>query len=164
MALILKQPNPDTIILRRNIASRLSSLIWFGAAVLLMFRFKMDDRIWLAVPCLLVGLHFLTYTLRINIRLPQRDILWQRRILFLFPNERPVPFSGIRSVRIGTRGKFFKIPRLYFFLVDGSHLSITHSYQLDRLEIQGRELAQIVGKPLVYEQAERERAEENNRE
>ena len=156
MALIFTQPNPDAIILRRSLASRLSSLIWFGAAALLLFTFKADDRIWLAVPCLLIGLHLLTYTVRINIRLPLRDILWQRRILFLFPDERPVPFSGIRSVRIGTRRKFLNISHLYFLLVDGSHLSITHSYQLDRVEIQGRELAQIVGKPLVYEQDERE--------
>lgn len=152
MALILKKPNPDTIILRRSLASRLSGLIWFGVAGLLMFEFRVDDRIWSAVPCLLMGLHLLTYTLRINIRLPLRDILWQRRILFLFPSERPVPFSGIRSVRIRTRGKFLKILHLYFFLVDGSHLSIAHAYQLNQIEGQGRELAQMVGKPLVYEQ------------
>lgn len=156
MALILKKTNPDTIILRRSLASRLSSLIWFAAAVLLMFRFKADDRIWIAVPCLLIGLHLLTYTLRINIRLPQRDMLWQRRILLLFPAERPVPFSGIRSVRIGPRGKFLKIWRLYFLLVDGSPLSISRFYHLNQVEAQGRELAQIVGKPLVYEQGDRE--------
>ena len=121
-----------------------------------MYEFKMDDRIWIAVPCLLMGLHVLTYARRITIRLPLRDILWQRRILFLFPNERPVPFSGVRSVRIRTRGKFLKILHLYFFLVDGSRLSITHAYQLNQIETQGRELAQIVGKPLVYEQEERE--------
>lgn len=124
-----------------------------------MFAFKTDDRIWIAVPCLLIGLHLLTYTVRINIRLPLRDILWQRRILFLFSDERPVPFSGIRSVRIGTPKKFLKILRLYFLLVDGSRLSITHSFQLDQAEAQGRELAQIVGKPLVYEQEERESGE-----
>lgn len=156
MALIFKQPNPDTIILKRSLATRLSSLIWFAAAVLLMSAFKTDDRIWLAVPCLLMGLHLLTYIVRITIRFPLHDILWQRRILFLFPNERLVPFSGIRSVRIGPRGKFLKILHLYLFLVDGSQLSITHSYQLNQVEIQGRELAQIVGKPLVYEQDERE--------
>ena len=156
MALTLKQPNPDTIILKRSLASRLSGLIWFGVAGLLMYEFKMDDRIWIAVPCLLMGLHVLTYARRITIRLPLRDILWQRRILFLFPNERPVPFSGVRSVRIRTRGKFLKILHLYFFLVDGSRLSITHAYQLNQIETQGRELAQIVGKPLVYEQEERE--------
>ena len=156
MPLILKKPNPDKIILRRSLASRLSSLVWFGVAGLLMFEFRMDDRIWFAVPCLLMGLHLLTYTLRINIRLPLRDILWQRRILFLFPAERPVPFSGIRSVRIRTRGKFLKILYLYFFLVDGSRLSIAHAYQLNQIESQGRELAEIVGKPLVYEEAERE--------
>ena len=121
-----------------------------------MYEFKMDNRIWIAVPCLLMGLHVLTYTRRITIRLPLRDILWQRRILFLFPNERPVPFSGVRSVRIRTRGKFLKILHLYFFLVDGSRLSITRAYQLNQIETQGRELAQIVGKPLVYEQEERE--------
>ena len=110
----------------------------------------------MAVPCLLIGLHLLTYTLRINIRLPQRDILWQRRILLLFLAERPVPFSGIRSVRIGTRGKFLKIWRLYFLLVDGSPLSISRFYYLNQVEAQGRELAQIVGKPLVYEQEDRE--------
>lgn len=164
MALIFKQPNPDTIILKRSLASRLSSLIWFVAAGLLMFTFKADNWIWLAIPCLLIGLHLLTYTLRINIRLPQRDILWQRRVLFLFPQERPVPFSGIRSVRIGTRGKFVTIWNLYFFLVDGSHLSVTHSYPLNPIEVQGTELARIVGKPLVYEQAEQEQNEENNRE
>ena len=156
MALILKRPNSDTIILRRSLASRLSSLIWFGVAGLLMFEFKMDDRIWIAVPCLLIGVHLLTYSLRINIRLPLRDILWQRRILFLFPNERPVPFSGIRSVRIVTHGKFLKILHLYFFLVDGSRLTITRAYQLNQIEAQGRRLAQIVGKPLVYEQETRE--------
>lgn len=156
MPLILKKPNPDKIILRRSLASRLSSLVWFGVAGLLMFEFRMDDRIWFAVPCLLMGLHLLTYTLRINIRLPLRDILWQRRILFLFPAERPVPFSGIRSVRIRTRGKFLKILHLYFFLVDGSRLSITYAYQLNQIESHGRKLAEIVGKPLVYEQAERE--------
>ena len=156
MALILKQPNPDTIFLKRSLASRLSSLIWFGVGGLLMFEFKMDDRIWIAVPCLLIGLHFLTYTLRINVRLPLRDILWQRRILFLFPDERPVPFSGIRSVRIVTHGKFLKILHLYFLLVDGSKLSITRAYQLNQVEAQGRELARIVGKPLVYEQETRE--------
>ena len=156
MALILKQPNPDTIILRRSLASRLSSLIWFGLAGLLMFEFKMDDRIWIAAPCLLFGLHFLTYTLRINVRLPLRDILWQRRVLFLFPDERPVPFSGIRSVRIRARGKFLKILHLYFLLVDGSRLSITRAYQINQIEEQGRQLAQTVGKPLVYEQEERE--------
>ncbi len=154
MALILKQPNPETIILRRSLASRLSSLIWFGVAGLLMFEFKLDDRIWIAVPFLLMGLHILTYTRRINIRLPLRDILWQRRILFLFPNERPVPFSGIRSVRITIRGKFLKILHLYLLLVDGSRLSITRAYQLNQIEEQGRELAQIVGKPLVYERDE----------
>ena len=154
MALILKQPNPDTIILRRSLASRLSSLIWFGVAGLLMFEFKSDDRIWIAVPFLLMGLHILTYTRRINIRLPLRDLLWQRRILFLFPDERPVPFSGIRSVRITIRGKFLKILHLYLLLVDGSRLSITRAYQLNQIEEQGRELAQIVGKPLVYEQNE----------
>ena len=121
-----------------------------------MYEFKMDDRIWIAVPCLLMGLHVLTYTRRITIRLPLRDILWQRRILFLFPDERPVPFSGVRSVRIRTRGKFLKILHLYFFLVDGSQLSITHAYQLNQIEAQARELAQIVGKPLVYEQEEHE--------
>ena len=121
-----------------------------------MYEFKMDDRIWIAVPCLLIGLHLLTYILRINIRLPLRDILWQRRILFLFPDERPVPFSGIRSVRIRTRGKFLKILHLYLFLVDGSQLSITHAYQLNQIEAQARELAQTVGKPLVYEQEEHE--------
>lgn len=156
MPLILKKPNPDTIILRRSLASRLSSLIWFGVAGLLMFEFKLDDRIGIAIPFLLMGLHILTYTRRINIRLPLRDILWQRRILFLFPAERPVPFSGIRSVRIRTRGKFLKILHLYFFLVDGSRLSVTHAYQLNQIESQGRELAKIVGKPLVYEEAERE--------
>ena len=156
MALILKQPNPDTIILRRSLASRLSSLIWFGMAGLLMFQFEVDDRIWIAVPCLLMGLHLLTYTLRINIRLPLRDILWKRRILFLFPDERPVPFSGIRSVRIRTRGKFLKVLHLYFFLVDGSRLSITRAYQLNQIEAHGREIAQIVGKPLVYEQEKHE--------
>ena len=156
MALILKRPSPDTIILRRSLVSRLSSLIWFGVAGLLMFEFKMDDRIWIAIPCLLIGLHFLTYTVRINIRLPLRYILWQRRILFLFSNERPVPFSGVRSVRIVTYGKFFKILHLYFLLVDGSQLSITRAYQLNQVEAQGRELAQIVGKPLVYEQETRE--------
>ena len=156
MALILKQPNPDTIILRRSLVSRLSSLIWFGVAGFLMFEFRVDDRIWSAVPCLLIGLHLLTYTLRINIRLPLRDILWRRRILFLFPSERPVPFSGIRSVRIRTRGKFLKILHLYFFLVDGSRLSISHAYQLNQIEAQGRDLAEIVGKPLVYEEEERE--------
>lgn len=155
MALIFKQPNPDAIILKRSLASRLSSLIWFVAAGLLMFTFKTDNWIWLAVPCLLVGVHLLTYTLRINIRLPQRDMLWQRRVLFLFPDERPVPFSGIRSVRIGIRGKFITIWRLYFFLVDGSRLSVTYSYPLNPVETQGRELARIVGKPLVYEQEER---------
>ena len=154
MALILKQPNPDTIILRRSLASRLSSLIWFGVAGLLMFEFKLDDRIWIAVPFLLMGLHILTYTRRINIRLPLRDLLWQRRILFLFPDERPVPFSGIRSVRITIHGKFLKILHLYLLLVDGSRLSITRAYQLNQIEKQGRELAQIVGKPLVYEQNE----------
>ena len=159
MALILKHPNPDTIILKRSLASRLSSLIWFAAALLLMSRFKEDDRIWLAVPCLLIGVHLLTYTVRINIRLPQRDILWRRRILLLFSHERPLPFSGIRSVRIGTRGKFFKIWHLYLFLVDTSRLSITRSCLLNRIEIQGSELAQIVGKPLVYEQEEREPSE-----
>jgi hypothetical protein len=159
MALIFKQPNPDTIIFKRSLTSRLSGLIWFAAAGLLMFTFKADDRIWLAVPCLFIGLHFLTYTLRINIRLPQRDILWQRRILFLFPDERLVPFSGIRSVRIRIRGKFLKIWHLYFFLVDGSQLSITRSYLPNQLEMQGSGLAQIVGKPLVYEQEERESEE-----
>jgi len=154
MALILKQPNPDTIILRRSLAARLSSLIWFGVASLFMFEFKLDDRIWIAVPFLLMGLHILTYTRRLNIRLPLRDILWQRRILFLFPDERPVPFSGIRSVRITIRGKFLKILHLYLLLVDGSRLSITRAYQLNQIEEQGRELAQIVGKPLVYEQNE----------
>ena len=154
MALILKQPNPETIILRRSLVSRLSSLIWFGVAGLLMFEFKLDDRIWIAVPFLLMGLHILTYTRRINIRLPLRDILWQRRILFLFPSERPVPFSGIRSVRITIRGKFLKILHLYLLLVDGSRLSITRAYQLNQIEEQGRKLAQIVGKPLVYEQNE----------
>ena len=152
MALILKKPNPDTIILRRSLASRLSSLIWFGIAGSLMFEFKMDDRIWIAVPCLLIGLHLLTYTVRIDIRIPLRDILWQRRILFLFPNARPIPFSGIRSVRIRARGKFLKILHLYFLLVDGSQLSITRAYQINQIEGQSRELAQIVGKPLVYEQ------------
>ena len=156
MALTLKQPNPDTIILRRSLASRLSSLIWFGIAGLLMFEFKLDDRIWIAVPFLLMGLHILTYTRRINLRLPLRDILWQRRILFLFPDERPVPFSGIRSVRITIRGKFLKILHLYLLLVDGSQLSITRAYQLNQIEEQGRELAQIVGKPLVYERGERD--------
>lgn len=156
MALIFKQPNPDTIILRRSVASRLSSLIWFGAAALLMFAFKTDDQIWLAVPCILLGLHLLTYTVRMNIRLPLHDILWQRRILFLFPVERSVPFSGIRSVRIVTRGKFFKLLHLYLFLVDGSRLSIAYAYQPDHVEAQGRELAQIVGKPLAYEQEEDE--------
>ncbi len=156
MALILKRPNPDTIILKRSLASRLSSLIWFTAAGLLMFTFKADDRIWIAVPCLLIGVHLLTYTLRINIRLPQRDILWRRRILLLFFRERPLPFSGIRSVRIGNRGKFIKIWHLYLFLVDGSRLSVTHSYPLNPVEIQGTELARIVGKPLVYEQEEEE--------
>ena len=156
MALILKQPNPDTIILRRSLASRLSGLIWFGVAGLLMFEFRMDNRIWIAIPCLLMGLHLLTYTVRINIRLPLRDILWQRRILFLFPNEHPVPFSGIRSVRIGTHGKFLKILHLYFYLVDGSRLSITRAFQLNQIEEQGSELAQIVGKPLVYEHERRE--------
>lgn len=154
MALILQKPNPDTIILRRSLASRLSSLIWFGVAGLFMFEFKLDDRIWIAVPFLLMGLHILTYTRRLNIRLPLRDILWQRRILFLFPDERPVPFSGIRSVRITIRGKFLKILHLYLLLVDGSRLSITRAYQLNQIEEQGRELAQIVGKPLVYEQNE----------
>ena len=154
MALILKQSNPETIILRRSLVSRLSSLIWFGVAGLLMFEFKLDDRIWIAVPFLLMGLHILTYTRRINIRLPLRDILWQRRILFLFPSERPVPFSGIRSVRITIRGKFLKILHLYLLLVDGSRLSITRAYQLNQIEEQGRKLAQIVGKPLVYEQNE----------
>ena len=129
-----------------------------------MFTFKADDRIWIAVPCLLAGIHLLTYTLRINIRLPQRDILWQRRILFLFPSERPVPFSGIRSVRIGTRGRIIKIFRLYFFLVDGSRLSITHSYLLSQIEIQGNELARTVGKPLVYEQDERKQTDQKKEE
>lgn len=164
MALIFKQPNPDTIILKRRLASRLSSLIWFAAAGLLMFRFKTDSWIWLAIPCLLIGLHLLTYTLRINIRLPQRDVLWKRRILFLFPDERPVPFSGIRSVRIRIRGKFITVWHLYLLLVDGSRLSISHSYQLDPVEMQGRELTEIVGKPLVYEQTEREQDEESKRE
>ncbi len=117
-----------------------------------MLELKMDDRIWVAVPCLLMGLHLLTYTVRIDIRLPLRDILWQRRILFLFPNQHPIPFSGIRSVRIRARGKFLKILHLYFLLVDGSRLSITRAYQINQIEGQGRELAQIVGKPLVYEQ------------
>ncbi|MCE2395783.1 hypothetical protein J4G02_14495 [Candidatus Poribacteria bacterium] len=121
-----------------------------------MFEFKLDDRIWIAVPFLLMGLHILTYTRRINLRLPLRDILWQRRILFLFPDERPVPFSGIRSVRITIRGKFLKILHLYLLLVDGSQLSITRAYQLNQIEEQGRELAQIVGKPLVYERGERD--------
>ncbi len=156
MALIFKQPNSDTILLKRSLASRLSSLIWFGVAGLLMFEFKLDDRIWSAVPCLLMGLHILTYTRRINIRLPLRDILWQRRILLLFPNERLVPFSGVRSVRITIRGKFLKILHLYLLLVDGSQLSITRAYQLNQIEEQARELAQIVGKPLVYEQDEHE--------
>lgn len=156
MALILKQTNPDTIVLRRSLASRLSSLIWFGVAGLLMFEFKLDDRIWIAVPFLLMGLHILTYTRRINIRLPLRDILWQRRILFLFPNKRPVPFSGIRSLRITAHGKFLKILHLYFLLVDGSRLSITRAYQINQIEEQGRKLAQIVGKPLVYEQEARQ--------
>ena len=164
MALIFKQPNPDTIILTRNLASRLSSLIWFVAAGLVMFTFKVENWIWLAIPCLLIGLHLLTYTLRIIIRLPQRDVLWQQRILFLFPKEWSVPFSGIRSVRIGIRGKFITIWHLYLFLVDGSRLSVTHSYPLNPVEIQGTELARIVGKPLVYEQAEREQDAENNRE
>ena len=152
MALILKRPNPDTIILRRSLASRLTSLIWFGVAGLLMYEFRIEDRIWIAVPCLLMGLHVLTYTRRITIRLPLRDMLWQRRILFLFPNEQPVPFSGIRSVRIRTRGKFLKILHLYFLLVDGSQLSITRAYQMNQIQVQGTELAQIVGKPLVFEQ------------
>ena len=156
MALILKQSNPDTIILKRSLASRLSSLVWLGVAGLLMVEFKLDDRIWIAVPCLLMGLHILTYTRRITIRLPLRDILWERRILFLFPDERPVPFSGIRSVRIRARGKFLKILHLYFLLVDGSQLSITRAYQLNQIEEQGRVLAQIVGKPLVFEQEEHE--------
>lgn len=156
MALIFKQPNPDTIILKRSLASRLSGLIWFAAAGLLMFTLKADNWIWLAAPCLLIGLHLLTYSLRTNIRLPQRDILWQRRILFLFPNERPIPFSGIRSVRIGTRGKLINIWHLYLLLVDGSRVSINHSHTLDPVEMQGTELAQIVGKPLVYEQTDRE--------
>ena len=124
-----------------------------------MFTFNEDDRIWIAVPCLLVGFHLLTYTLRINIRLPQRDILWRRRILLLFAYEQPLPFSGIRSVRIGARGKFLKIWYLYFFLVDASRLSITHSYRLNRIEIQASKLAQIVGRPLVYEQEEHEPSE-----
>lgn len=156
MALILKQLDPDTIILRRSLASRFSSLIWFGVAGLLMFEFRLDDRIWIAIPCLLMGLHILTYTRRINIRLPLRDILWQRRILFLFPDERPVPFSGIRSVRIRVRGKFLKILHLYFLLVDGSRLSITRAFQINQIEDQGRVLAEIAGKPLVYEQEEHE--------
>ena len=156
MALIFKQPNPDTIILRRSIASRLSGLIWFGVAALLMFAFKTDDQVWLAAPCILLGLHLLTYTVRMNIRLPLHDMLWQRRILFLFPIERSVPFSGIRSVRIVARGKFLKLLHLYLFLVDGSRLPITYAYQLNQVETQGRELAQIVGKPLVYEQEEDE--------
>ena len=124
-----------------------------------MLEFKLDDRIWVAVPCLLMGLHILTYTRRINVRLPLRDILSERRILFLFPDERPVPFSGIRSVRIRARGKFLKILHLYFLLVDGSQLSITRAYQLNQIEKQGRELAQIVGKPLVFEQDEHESEE-----
>ena len=152
MALILRQLNPDTIILRRSLASRLFGLIWFGVAAFLMFSFKADDRIWFAVPCLLVGLHLLTYTAKMTIRLPLNEILWQRRILFLFPAERSVPFSGIRSVRIVSHGKFLKILQFYLFLVDGSHLSIAYAYQLNQVEIQGRELARIVGKPLVYEQ------------
>ena len=156
MALIFKQPNPDTIVLKRSLAARLSGLIWFAVAGLIMFTSKADDWIWLAIPCLLIGLHLLTYVLRINIRLPQRDILWQRRILFLFPDERPVPFSGIRSVRIGTRRRLIVIWHLYFLLVDGSRMSINRSYLLNPVEIQGTEIAQIVGKPLVYEQTERE--------
>lgn len=156
MALILRKLNSETIILRRSLASRLFGLIWFGVAALLMFSFKADDRIWFAVPCLLVGLHFLIYSVRMTIRLPLNEILWQRRILFLFPAERSVPFSGIRSVRIVSHGKFFKILHLYLFLVDGSHLSIARAYQLNQVEVQGRELARIVGKPLVYEQEQEE--------
>ena len=156
MALIFKQPNPDTVILRRSLVSRLSGLIWFGVAALLMFMFKADDRIWLAVPCLLLGLHLLTYTMTMDIRLPLADILWQRRILFLFPSERSVPFSGVRSVRIVTRGKFLRILHLYLFLVDGSRLSIAYFSQLNQLEAQARELAHIVGKPLVHEYEEEE--------
>ncbi len=159
MALIFKQPNPDTIILKRRISSRISSLIWFAAAGLLMFTFKTNDWIWFAVPCLLMGLHLLTYTVRITIRLPQRDILWQRRILLLFPDERQVPFSGVRSVRIGIRGRFIKIWCLYLFLVDGSQLSIAYSSLPNQVEVQGGELAQVVGKPLVREQEERESEE-----
>lgn len=152
MALILKQLNPDTIILQRRFASRLSGLIWFVAAGLLMFTFKAGDWIWLAVPCLLVGLHLLTYTLRIDIQLPRRDILWRRRFLFLFLAEKLVPFSGIRSVRIRKRRHLLNLLHFYFFLVDGSHLSISHSYHLNYFEKQGNALARIVGKPLVYEQ------------
>ena len=124
--------------------------------MLLMFSFKADDRIWFAVPCLLVGLHLLTYTVKMTIRLPLNDILWQRRILFLFPYKQSVPFSGIRSVRLVSYGKFLKIVHLYLLLVDGSHLSIAHTYQLNQVEGHGRELARIVGKPLVYEQEEDE--------
>ena len=108
-------------------------------------------------PVFLIGIHLLTYSPRIKIRLLERDILWQRRILLLFAQERPLPFAGIRSVRIGAHGRFFKVWRLYFFLVDASRLSITHSYLLDRIEAQGDELAWAIGKPLVYEEGNRTR-------
>ena len=157
MALILKQPDRDSIILRRSLAARLSGLIWLAGAGGIMFMFNGDNRIWIVLPCLLIGIHLLTYSPRIRIRLPERDILWQRRILLLFAQERLLPFAGIRSVRIGAHGRFFKMWRLYFFLVDASRLSITHSYLLDRIEAQGDELVWAIGKPLVYEEGNRTR-------
>lgn len=150
MALILRQPNPESLILRRGLAARLSSLIWFGTAGIIMF--KWENLIWLTSPCLLIGIHLLTYSMQIRIRRSNRDILWRQRILFFFAKERLLPFAGIRSVRIGARRTFFKGWHLYFFLVDSSKLSINHSHLSNRIAAQGDGLARFLKKPLVYEQ------------
>ncbi|MCZ6676279.1 MAG: hypothetical protein O7E52_03410 [Candidatus Poribacteria bacterium] len=152
MALILKQPDANTIILKRGFLARLSSLIWFSGAGIFMFMPRGDNRIWIVIPCLLIGIHVLTYTVRIQIRRSGRDILWKRRILLLFATEQSLLFAGVRSVRVGTRGILFKMCRLYFFLIDASELSITQSYSADRITAQGDALAKFMGKPLVYKE------------
>jgi hypothetical protein len=153
MALILKRPGSDVIILKQSVASRFVGLVWLGAGGMIMFAFKGSGMIWAALPCLLIGIHCLTHVIRIQASRSGRNVIWKRRLLLLPAQEQTVPFAGIRSVRVEVREALFQTYGLYFLLVDGSKLSVNRALSADLIMVQANELARFVGRPLVYEQA-----------
>ena len=152
MALALKRPNSDVIVFKQHFVSRLAGLFWLCVGGLVMYTLENSGVIWLAVPCLLIGIHLCTSLNRVEISAAERHVIWKRRFLLLPIKARITPFAGIRSVRVEVRGVWFQVYWLRLLLVDGSKLTMNRTLSADKVMVQANEIARFIGRPLVYQE------------